>query len=68
MHGIQWHHSDNLSLVVTRNEVQVVGNRNKATVVPCHHGDNSYCKDRRVSWLLLMAPKRVNREKDLLRP
>ena len=50
---------------VARDEVQVVGNRNKVTVILGHHGDNSYYKDCRVSWLLLMAPKRVIRGNDL---
>ena len=52
---------------VARDEVQVVGNRNTVTGILSHHGDNSYYKDCRVSWLLLMAPKRVRSEKDLLK-
>lgn len=33
-------------------------------VVLSHHGDNSDYKDCGVTWLLLKAPKRVNRGKN----
>lgn len=52
---------------MTRNKVQVEGNRNKVTVVLSYHGDNSDYKDCEVSWLLPMAPKRVNKEKNILK-
>lgn len=50
-----------------KKEVQVESNRNKVTMVLSHHGDNSDHKDCEVSWLLLMAPKRVNKEKNILK-
>lgn len=42
---------------------KVKGNRNTVTVVLSHHGDNSDYKECGISWMFLMAPKTVNREK-----
>lgn len=53
--------------MVAKNEVQVEDNRNKVTVVLSLHGDNRDYKDCGVGWLLLMAPQRVNSEKDILK-
>lgn len=45
--------------------MQVEDNGNQVTVVLSLHGDNRDYKD--CGWLLLMAPQRVNSEKDILR-
>lgn len=47
--------------------MQVEDNGNQVTVALRLHGDNCDYKNSGVGWLLLMAPQRVNSEKDILK-